>query len=189
MAVRRLTGIALAAALLAGCGGGGATGTPTGPGRSAGSPGASTVSATSPALPSPPGSPGTAVPSLAVPGRDVPPDGLLSAEGGDPVRGQLGTFVWLGGGSDGPWLPGAPIAVGAGEPLTVGFEPDGDVASWRARYVAADQADPFGARPLGDGLGAPAFPAPMAGSWTAEVVVTFQAGVGSASYFWRLDVR
>ncbi len=42
---------------------------------------------------------------------------------------------------------------------------------------------------LGEGAGAPAFPAPAAGSWTAEVTVDFGPNVGSASYFWRLDVR
>jgi hypothetical protein len=101
----------------------------------------------------------------------------------------MGTFAWLESGSDAPWLPGAPIAVGAGEPLTVRFEPDGEIVSWRARYVPADQGSPDGAHALGDGPGPPVFAAPPAGSWTAEVTVTFQAGVGSASYFWRLDVQ
>ena len=52
--------------------------------------------------------------------RAVPADGAaggeLAAEGGDPGQ-QLGTYIWGDGGSDGPWLPGAPSR-GAGEPLT-----------------------------------------------------------------------
>ena len=48
-----------------------------------------------------------------------PPAAALAVEGGDPVTGQLGTFTWGDGGSDSPWLPGAPIAVGTGEQLTV----------------------------------------------------------------------
>ena len=48
-----------------------------------------------------------------------PPAASLAVEGGDPVTGQLGTFTWGDGGSDSPWLPGAPIAVGTGEQLTV----------------------------------------------------------------------
>ena len=48
-----------------------------------------------------------------------PPDATLAADGGDGVAGQLGSYTWRGAGSDSPWLPGTPIAVGAGEPLTV----------------------------------------------------------------------
>jgi hypothetical protein len=48
-----------------------------------------------------------------------PPAATLAVEGGDPVTGQLGTFTWGDGGSDSPWLPGSPIAVGTGEQLTV----------------------------------------------------------------------
>ncbi|MEA2610414.1 MAG: hypothetical protein QOG32_140 [Chloroflexota bacterium] len=48
-----------------------------------------------------------------------PPDAALAAEGGDPVIGQLGSFTWGAGGSDSPWLPGAPLVVGVGERLRV----------------------------------------------------------------------
>ncbi len=130
------------------------------------------------------------VPTAAVPTApgDGPPAGLLAAEGGDPVTGQLGTFAWGDGGSDSPWLPGAPIAVGAGEPLAVSFGSPIGVATWRARAVSADADGPAGATILGEGTGAPAFGAPAAGSWTAEVHVVFEGGVGDASYFWRLEV-
>jgi hypothetical protein len=115
-----------------------------------------------------------------------PPVGRLAAEGGDPVSGQLGTYVWRDAGSDSPWLPGAPVTVGAGEPLTVTFDPAIGIASWRARLVPADADGPDDATLLGQGVGDPAFQAPGPGSWTVEVHVVFEAG--DASYFWRLDV-
>ena len=49
----------------------------------------------------------------------APPAATLAADGGDPAVGQLGSYTWLDGGSDSPWLPGTPLTVGAGEPLTV----------------------------------------------------------------------
>ena len=131
----------------------------------------------------------TGGPSPTIAGRDAPPDALLAAEGGDPVAGQLGTYIWFEAGSDAPWLPGAPIAVGAGEPLTVSLVPDGDIRAWAARYVPANAAGPDGATSLGEGAGRPAFAAPGPGSWTVELFVEFAAGVGNAHYFWRLEVE
>lgn len=131
----------------------------------------------------------TGGPSPTVAGRDAPPDALLAAEGGDPVAGQLGTFVWLEAGSDSPWLPGAPITVGAGEPLTVSLVPDGDIRAWAARYGPANAVGPDGATSLGEGAGIPGFVAPGPGSWTVELSVEFAAAAGNAHYFWRLDVE
>jgi hypothetical protein len=128
-------------------------------------------------------------PSPSLAGMDAPPDALLSAEGGDPVAGQLGTFVWLGTGSDSPWLPGAPLAVGAGEPLTVSLSPDGLIRAWTARFLLAGAPGPVGARSLAEGTGAPTFAAPGPGVWTVELNVEFAPGVGNASYFWRLEVE
>ena len=34
-----------------------------------------------------------------------------------------------------------------------------------------------------------AFPAPPAGSWSVQVTVDFAGGLGSATYYWHLDVR
>ena len=119
---------------------------------------------------------------------ETPPDALLAAEGGDPVAGQLGTYIWGDGGSDSPWLPGAPIALGAGEPLIVTLDPATALESWGAVYVPATADGPAGALPLGDGSGPPAFAAPGAGNWTVDLQVTFADGAGSAHYAWRLDV-
>lgn len=117
-----------------------------------------------------------------------PPAAQLAAEGGDPVTGQLGTYVWRNEGSDSPWLPGAPISVGASEPLTLTFDRAISIESWRARMVRSDATGPGGASQLGQGAGDPRFGAPGPGSWTVEVHVVFEANAGDASYFWRLEV-
>jgi hypothetical protein len=119
---------------------------------------------------------------------DGPPEATLAAEGGDPVAGALGTYAWGDAGSDSPWLRGSPIAVGAGEPLTVAVADGVRIAAWWARYVRSSASDPTGATALGDGAGLPTFAAPPAGSWTVEVHVTFAEGLGDATYFWRLEV-
>jgi hypothetical protein len=119
---------------------------------------------------------------------EVPPSASLAAEGGDPVTAQLGTFTWRDTGSDSPWLPGAPIAVGAGEPLTVTLEPAFDIESWRTRLVPATADGPAGAVTLGQGSGPLVFATPAPGAWTIEVAVVFADALGDASYFWRLEV-
>jgi hypothetical protein len=126
-------------------------------------------------------------PSLA--GRDAPPDAVLAADGGDPVTGQLGTFVWFDSASDAPWLPGAPLRVGAGEPLTLRLAPEGGITGWSARYVPAAAQGPEGAKELGKCTGSIAFGAPGPGDWTVEVSIEFDGGAGEAHYFWRLEVE
>ena len=152
---------------------------------------AASIDAPSPATP--PASVVGGTPSVEpIPSTDeatAPPPATLAAEGGDPVTGQLGTYVWAGGGSDSPWLPGAPITVGVNEPLTVAFQPAIDVTGWRARFVPSTATDPSGARSLGQGAGTPRFEAPAAGTWTVEVHVDFADGAGNASYFWKVTAR
>jgi hypothetical protein len=142
---------------------------------------------------SPPPSSASALPSAPPPASFaapvLPPDATLAAEGGDPVTGQLGTYLWLGTGSESPWLRGAPLTVGAGEPLSVGFDPDTDIVAWTVRSVPAGQQGPDGATTLAEGRGDPRFDAPGSGAWTLEVFVAFSAGAGEARYFWRLTVE
>lgn len=171
---------------------------PTGSSPTVGSNGApSTVAATPSQRPpssprpsasaSPPPSPGRSEPV-----DPAPPAATLAAEGGEPVEGQLGTYLWRDGGSDAPWLQGAPIRVGAGEPLAISLTPPISIDAWRVRMVPATADGPAGAVILGEGRGpsagdAPAFDAPDVGRWTIEVAVTFADGLGSASYFWQLE--
>ena len=126
--------------------------------------------------------------SPSPPRGDAPPEATLAAEGGDPVAGRLGTFTWRDGGSDSPWLQGAPLAVGSGEPLTMSIAPLVDISTWQARAVPAGSDGPAGATSLGEGRGSPTFFAPDTGAWTVEVRVAFDGDLGSASYFWRLEV-
>ena len=118
-----------------------------------------------------------------------PPAASLAAEGGDPVTGQLGSFEWNGGGSDGPWLPGAVLAVGSGERLSVTVADGIGIGEWSAHRVVAGTTDGTGETGLGGG-GAPiAFAAPAPGIWSIQVTVRFADGLGSAAYYWRLTVR
>ena len=139
--------------------------------------------------PSPTVSPSTASSEAPPPDAAGPPAARLAAEGGDLVTGQLGTYVWRDQGAESPWLPGTPIAVGLGEPMTVTLAPAATVASWRARIVPADSTGPDGSTPVGKGSGTPRFDAPKRGGWTLEVHIVFADGIGDASYFWRLEIR
>jgi hypothetical protein len=190
---------ALAAGLLVATVGGGCTTrspaaspTPVPTAAAASTPAAIASPTTSPspaATLSPTGAP-TQVPTEAPtqPPIEGPPAASLAAEGGDPVVGQLGTYTWADGGSDAPWLPGAPISVGTGEPLVVRLEPATNVDAWRARIVSAGSSGPAGATVLGEGSGPPTFATPERGAWTLEVQVTFADGRGMASYAWALTV-
>lgn len=118
-----------------------------------------------------------------------PPAATLAVEGGDPVTGQLGSFTWGDGGSDSPWLPGSPIAVGTGERLAVTIADTVGVATWSARRVPAGSTD--GSAAVGLGMGGPpiAFGTPGTGSWSIQVAVDFDGSLGSASYYWLVTVR
>lgn len=131
----------------------------------------------------------TTSPTAATDALDGPPAADLAAEGGDPVGGALGTYTWGERGSDAPWLPGTPARVGVGEPLSLTLRPDVQVRGWRVRAAPAATGSPDGARSLGEGSGPVSFEAPGPGTWTVEVRVDFGEGVGSAAYYWELDVR
>lgn len=134
-----------------------------------------------------PASTGSAGPSAPA---GLPPSATLAAEGGEPATGQLGSYTWLDGGSDSPWLPGTSLTVGAREPLTVTIGGGVGVADWSARRVTAGTSDGSGAIELGQAAGPPvAFAAPAAGSWSVQVTVRFANDLGSATYYWRLTVR
>ena len=118
-----------------------------------------------------------------------PPQATLAAEGGDPVIGQLGSFTWADGGSDSPWLPGTPIVVGVGEPLTVALADAVGIATWSAKRVSAGTTDGARAIELGGGPSPATFAAPGPGSWSVQVDVTFAGGLGAAVYYWQVTVR
>jgi hypothetical protein len=118
-----------------------------------------------------------------------PPAASLAVEGGDPVTGQLGTFTWGDGGSDSQWLPGTPIAVGTGERLTVSIAGPVAAATWSAKRIPEDAVGGSGATGLGTGRPPIAFDAPETGTWSVQVTVDFDDGLGSAAYYWLVTVR
>ncbi len=81
------------------------------------------------------------------------------------------------------------MTVGAREPLSVTFAAGPPIARWTARRARAGSTSPVGALPAGGGAGPIAIDAPAAGSWTLAVTVEFARGVGTATWYWRLDVR
>ena len=172
---RSVLAILPAALLASACAAAGPSGS-VAPTQSDGSPPASSPAAASPVA----ASPATAT---------EPPDATLAVDGGDPVTGQLGTFTWGDGGSDSPWLPGSPIAVGTGEQLTVTIGDGVGVATWSARRVPAGTTDGSGAVGLGADGPPITFGAPETGSWSVQVTVDFDGGLGSASYYWLVTVR
>jgi len=146
---------------------------------------------------SPPDASATSSSAAAAPSPSVtaslsatePPTASLAVEGGDPVTGQLGTFTWGDGGSDSPWLPGSPITVGTGERLTVTIAAPIGVATWSAKRIPEGATGGSGATGLGTGGPPIAFDAPDAGSWSVQVIVDFDGGLGSATYYWLVTVR
>jgi hypothetical protein len=120
-------------------------------------------------------------------GVEAPPSVALHVEGGDPVPGQLGTFAWADGGSDSPWLPGEPIGAASGELLAAIVTPDIPIAAWSAVLAPSSSAGGLGASNAGRGTAPIVIAVPVAGSWTLAVTIAF-GDLGSATYFWRLDV-
>ncbi len=172
-----MTGSGCGNGAIAGSAGPTATSTPMDP---ASPPPAAAPTASPPASAPPP----SAMPSISA----QPPPAVLAADGGDPVVGQLGTYTWADGGSDSPWLPGAPITVGAGEPLTVSI-PDGvAIAEWTARRVRAGTSNGTGAVTIGSGRGPVTFAAPGRGTWSVHVDLRFADGLGSAAWYWLVTV-
>jgi hypothetical protein len=117
-----------------------------------------------------------------------PPGAAMFVEGGDPVVGELGSFTWMNGGSDSPWLPGYRIHVANGEVLTVTLAESIGIANWTAGRVRLDNLD-GGAVGIGQGLtDRIIFPAPPPGIWSVSVNVWFADNLGSASYYWAVTV-
>jgi len=179
---RTLLAILVVSSLAATCQ---ATGSTAPSGTSIGSPG-TTGPAASPGPAATPAETASAPPSAVASRPTEPPAASLAAEGGDPVAGQLGSYTWLTGGSDSPWLPGAPIDVGAQEPLTVTIGDGVAVVEWSARRTTAGSTSGTGAVSLGRGGPPVAFAAPGPGTWSVQVTIRFADDLGSASYYWQI---
>jgi hypothetical protein len=140
----------------------------------------------------PPGTPQTGTPDTTAP--DEVPGAELSVDGGEPIPGELGTYVYGERGSDAPWLPATaldPVAAAPGAALEVKLSGGLGLAGGRAIFAAA--ADTEGTQPRGleatsDGQRL-RLVGPPAGSWVLSVEVDYPDGLGSGAYFWRLEVR
>ena len=135
------------------------------------------------------GLPGSPTPLATGDGATVPslPNADLRVEGGDPVDGQLGTYVWDGGGSDSPWLPGTSIQAAPGELLTVALSPEVRMSGWSAVIAPASDGDSPGAVKVGAGPSPLEVTAPEPGTWTLAVTIEF-GDRGTATWFWLLEV-
>jgi hypothetical protein len=118
-----------------------------------------------------------------------PPAAAIGVEGGDPVFGELGSFTWQNSGSDSPWLPGYPIRIGASETLMVTLAEPFAIANWQASYVPSSDLHSTTPVGLSEGTGEPiTFEAPPVGEWSVSVDVWFAGGIGSAAYYWLVEV-
>jgi hypothetical protein len=144
-------------------------------------PGASPSTAAATASPTPAG------PSSLPPATNMqPPDALLRVGGTGPIAGALGTYTWLGTGSDGPWLRGTPVKLPPGGAATVSLEPPVPTASWSVRKAKPDDTDGRTARQIASGSGPVAFTVPSEPG-TILLTVDFGANAGTANYFWALS--
>ena len=127
-------------------------------------------------------------PLVTEPAIAQPPAASIAVEGGDPVVGQLGSFTWDNSGSDGPWLPGTPIHIGSGERLKLAFAGPVSLAAWTVSRTPAG-SNGSGVVGMADGPDGPVtFAPPPAGSWSVNVNVWFADNLGSASYYWLMEV-
>jgi hypothetical protein len=118
-----------------------------------------------------------------------PPAASVAVEGGDPVIGQLGTFTWQNGGSDAPWLDGERIHVGLGEQLFMALAEPVALGAWSVSRVTPGNRDGSGEVPMAEGPGGIVrFAAPPAGTWSVRVRAAFAGNLGSASYYWLIQV-
>jgi len=156
-----------------------------------------------PNSPSPQPSPTVAPPASVAPEVtdpapviSLPPLAVLSVDGGEPITGALGTYVYEGSGSDAPWLPAAslePVQVPAGATLELKLEDASAFVSWSAQVAAADDVRGESRTGLGQSEGSErmesaAFASPETGQWVLAVRVFYPDDRGDAFLFWLLDV-
>jgi hypothetical protein len=115
-----------------------------------------------------------------------PPDALISIGGAGPIAGALGTYTWLGTGSDAPWLRGTPVKLPPGGAATVSLQPPAATASWSVRKAKPGDTDGSTARQIASGTGAVEFTVPS-DAGTILLTVDFAANAGTANYFWALS--
>ena len=64
------------------------------------------------------------------------------------------------------------------------------IGAWSARRVTPGTLDGAGAVSLGEGRSEPiGFAAPGHGTWSVQVAIQFAGELGSATYYWQVEVR
>ena len=119
-----------------------------------------------------------------------PPVAALVPAGGLPARGELGSYVWDGAGSDAPWLvPPEAAGVRVRGPYAVTVVPPLVIERWEAAWARVGDngaGDPEGAV-TGEG-GPITVPGPAAtGTWTLMLDIRFNGG-NHAAWYWRVEV-
>jgi hypothetical protein len=124
-------------------------------------------------------------PPAETPGA-TPPDALLSVDGGAVSRGEIGTYTWLGTGTDAPWLPGTPLKAASGGAASVTLAPPAPSTTWTVRIARPGDTQGSTARAVAEGSGPIQFTVP-AGGGSLLVHVDFAANAGDANWFWSLS--
>ena len=124
--------------------------------------------------------PADATPADATPAQ--PPVARLAVPPAPATAGALGSYTWLGAGSDSPWLPGAAVSLPPGRVASVTFEPSLPFVSWRARTGTASGD---GLQLLAEGGGRPVeFVVPVIAR-TVELTVDY-GSAGSVTWYWAV---
>jgi hypothetical protein len=111
-----------------------------------------------------------------------PPVAWLSVPPAPRTAGALGSYTWLGAGSDSPWLPGAAVSLPRGATASVTFEPPVPAASWRVRRgTGPDEVLKLVAQ---GGAGPIQFVVPDAPT-TIELAVDY-GSAGSVIWYWAV---
>jgi hypothetical protein len=169
-------------ALLAACSTPGTSSIPPPP---EGSP-AATLEPTATVTPSIAPSEGAPTPEPPIP---EPPAASIAVEGGDPFVGELGSFSWQNSGSDSPWLEGTAIHVGSGEELHLTLAEPVAIENWTASRVPPGNPQELAPVGLGEGSrGRVTFDGPPSGTWSVKVSIWFADNLGSAAYYWLIEV-
>lgn len=196
--MKALIGSLIVAFVAAGC-------TPAGPGTPTdtrpSAPPTVTPSGTPSVAPttSPSDPPPTASPTDAESPMPAPPSASLSAAGGEPVDGQLGSVCYLDACGDSPWLPadGLPLVelAGADDELTVAIEDGFEFTTWSAQYAAAEDRTGAAVMTLAEGgsqdgppLTDATFDPPPSGDWVVSVYLVYADGDGDGAYYWHVTV-
>lgn len=130
----------------------------------------------------------------AVEAPEPPPEAVLREPDGAEAPGEVGSYAFDGAGSDSPWLPAGALTsvdVERGSRLEIVVAGDLPIETWTVVAAAALDRDAERLVPVGEGSGPDAsivIDAPDVGAWVVQAQIGF-GPIGSATYYWLLEVR